>query len=494
VIGLFQPCGVALPLAVLAMLAGSAAGPAAEPAAAVATHPGIVLILADDLGAGDLRCYNPGSKIPTPHADRLAAEGMRFTDMHSPSSVCTPTRYGLLTGRYGWRTTLQKGTLEGYDPLLIETNRLTLAALLQRAGYDTACIGKWHLGLGSRKPTDYSAPLRPGPREVGFDYFFGIAASLDMPPYVFLENDGVTAPPTNRIGASQMRRNGGAGFWRAGDIAPGFRHEDVLPSLTEKAVTWLRQRGPGRPFFLYLPLNAPHTPWMPVASSQGRSGAGYYGDFVSAVDDTIGRVRAVLAETGLEDNTLFIVTSDNGAHWLPSDIGQFRHRANAWMRGQKGDLWEGGHRVPFIARWPGRIRAGAVVAELLCLTDVMATVADLVGQTLPREAAEDSFSFAPLLRGQLGGRPVRPSIVHHSVDGTFAIREGFWKLCLGLGSHGFSEPRVETNAPGGPLGQLYDLASDREERTNLWSRNPALVSRLTQLLEQQKAAGRTASR
>jgi arylsulfatase A-like enzyme len=452
-----------------------------------------VLILADDLGSGDLGCYNKESKIPTPHLDRLAAQGMRFTDAHSPSSLCTPTRYGLLTGRYCWRTPLKRGVLQGYSPYLIEPGRMTLASLLKEHGYATAVIGKWHLGLGSEARTDYSKPLVPGPATAGFDYFFGIPASLDMEPYVYVENDRVLAPPTGHIAASAMRRNGGGGFWRAGAIAPGFRHIDVLPRITDKAVEFLGRQSADRPFFLYLPLTAPHTPWMPTDEFRGKSGADWYGDFVVQVDASVGRLLKTLDDARLAGNTLVLFTSDNGAHWLPSDIENFKHRANAGWRGQKADIWEGGHRVPFLARWPGTVPAGTTSDQLVCLTDVLATLADMLGQQLPADAGEDSFSFLPALKGEKpgAGQPGRTAIVHHSGDGTFAIRQGPWKLALGLGSHGFSEPKVIPPRPGEAQGQLYHLGDDPAEQNNQWLQKPEIVRQLTALLEQYQSKGRS---
>jgi arylsulfatase A len=460
---------------------------AAEPA----RPPNIVFILADDMGYGDPGCYNKDSRIPTPNIDRLAAQGMRFTDAHTPSAVCTPTRYGLLTGRYCWRTNLKRGVLQGYSPLLIEPGRMTVASLLKQHGYRTAGIGKWHLGLGTAKETDFSKPLRPGPNSVGFDYYFGIPASLDMPPYVFVENEGVTEAPTGRIEASEMRRKGGKGFWRAGAIAPSFKHEDVLPKLGEKAVEFIRKQDASHPFFLYLPLNAPHTPWMPLGENRGRSKAGYYGDFVVQVDDTVGRVVKALDEAKLADNTLLFFTSDNGAHWLPSDIEEWGHRANGRLRGQKADIWEGGHRVPFIVRWPGKVKPNSRSDETICLTDFLATTAAVIGARLPADAGEDSFNLVPVLRGEKRDGPVREATVHHSADGTFAIRQGPWKLALALGSHGFSLPRDIKPKAGEAQGQLYHLGADPEEKNNLWLQKPDVVKRLTALLEKYQADGRS---
>jgi arylsulfatase A len=461
---------------------------AAEPAA---RPPNIVLILADDLGYGDPRCYNKDSRIPTPSIDRLAKQGVRFTDAHTPSAVCTPTRYGILTGRYCWRTSLKRGVLDGYSPLLIEPGRVTIASLLKGRGYATAGIGKWHLGLGSRGKTDYGKPLKPGPNSAGFDYFFGIPASLDMPPYVFVENDKVTAAPTATIGASEMRRKGGKGFWRAGAIAPDFKHADVLPRLTAKAVGYIGKQTRDKPFFLYLALTAPHTPWLPTAEFEGKSKAGPYGDFVAQVDATVGRVLKALDDARLAGNTLVIFTSDNGAHWLPADITRWKHRANDGLRGQKADIWDGGHRVPFIARWPGKVRAGSTSKELICLTDLLATAAAVVGEKLPADAGEDSFNILPVLLGQKRDTRVREAVVHHSGDGTFGIRQGPWKLAMALGSHGFSIPKNIKPKKGEAQGQLYNLDDDPKEKNNLWLRKPETVKRLTALLEKYKTEGRS---
>lgn len=459
--------------------------------------PNIIFLMADDLGSGDLGCYNPDSKIPTPNMDRLASEGMRFTDAHTPSAVCTPTRYGVLTGRYCWRTRLKRGVLWGYDRLLIEPDRVTAPSLLKQHGYTTAGVGKWHLGLGNRERTDYSQPLTPGPNSVGFDTYFGIPASLDMDPYVFFENDRPIEAPTETIAASQQRRRGGDGFWRAGPIAPSFRHIDVLPTLGQRAVAYLEERakaGRGQPFFLYLPLAAPHTPWLPTAEFEGKSQAGPYGDFVVQVDWTIGQVTAALDRLGLRENTLLIVTSDNGAHWTPGDKQKYGHLANLHRRGQKADIWEGGHRVPFLARWPGKIPAGSTSDETICLTDLLATCAAIVGADLPANAGEDSVNILPALLDQPRSEPLREAIVHHSANGTFAIRQGPWKLILGLGSGGFSQPKTRKPQPGGPTGQLYHLGKDPAEEKNVFLEHPEIVSRLTALLDSYRKSGRSVQR
>ncbi|MCH8048063.1 MAG: arylsulfatase [Planctomycetes bacterium] len=454
--------------------------------------PNIVFILADDMGYGDPGCYNPESKIPTPNIDSLARDGMRFTDAHSPSAVCSPTRYGVLTGRYSWRTRMKRGVLGGYSRALIDPKRVTVASFLKQHGYATGCVGKWHLGLGSAAKTDYTKPLTPGPNSLGFDYFFGIPASLDMTPYVFVRNERVVALPTEKIAGSGMRRKGGGGFWRGGGIAPGFRHIDVLPTCSQEAVKFIEgqaDRAAVKPFFLYFPLSAPHTPWMPTKEFVGKSGAGPYGDFTAQVDWTVGQVVEALKRTKQFDNTLLIVTSDNGAHWLPTDIKKFGHRANGQLRGQKADIHEGGHRVPFIARWPGNIKPGTTSDQTICHTDLLATVAAVIGEKLPNGAGPDSYNILPALVGEAKDRPIREATVHHSVSGMFAIRQGPWKLVLGRGSGGFTAPRVIKPKPGEPKGQLYHLGDDPGEKKNVYLEKPEVVKRLTTLLKRYRTEG-----
>lgn len=450
-------------------------------------RPHIVYILADDLGWGDLPVYNPKSDIPMANANRLAAQGMRFTDMHSPSAVCTPTRYGIMTGRYCWRSRLKNGVLGGESPNLIEAGRTTVPALLKSKGYYTAGVGKWHLGLRTEPKTDYTKPLTPGPRDHGFDYYFGIPASLDMAPYLYFENDRTVEQPTAQTPGQNEPRGV---FWRGGGIAPSLKIEQVLPTLSDKADAILRERAktPGQPFFLYFPLTGPHTPWVPLPQYVGKSKAGIYGDFAVQVDDVLGRVMKTLEETGLAKNTLLIFTSDNGAHWTPDDKAKFPHRANANWRGMKADIHDAGHRIPFLARWPGRIAPGSVNNAVGCLTDLMATVAEIVGAKLPDAAGEDSFSLVPAFAGKKGPRE---AVVHHSADGLFSIRQGEWKLCLGLGSGGFSAPKKIEPKPGEAAGQLYNLVKDPAEADNVYLKHPDVVARLTALLDRYKADGRS---
>lgn len=461
-------------------------------AAHAAETPNIVVILADDLGIGDLSVYNPNSKIRTPRMNAFAAEGLRFTDMHTPSSVCTPTRYGLMTGRYCWRTSLKKGVLNGFSPALIEQDRLTMASILKSKGYDTACIGKWHLGLGNAGKTDYSKPLNAGPTTVGFDSFFGIPASLDMEPYVWVRNDHAEAFHSDTTPGSKHQRDGGDGFWRAGPMAPGFKHVEVLSRLTQVAVEYLdKHKAPAaKPFFLYLPLTAPHTPWLPSPDYFGKSSVGAYGDFVEQTDAAIGAILNALAANGQSDITLVIITSDNGSHWPVADIKKWNHSANAGWRGQKSDIHEGGHHVPFLVRWPAKIKPG-VVNQTACLTDLFATVAAIVGAEVPADAAEDSYSLLPLFENLASAPPLRDATIHHSGDGMFAIRMGDWKLVEGLGSGGFTAPKFVKAKDGEPAGQLYNLKDDPSESKNVYSENPKIVAKLTKRLDEIRNGGRS---
>jgi len=467
----------------LLLLAGCAGGPDPD---RPADPPNIVYILADDLGYGDLSCANRDSKIATPNIDRLASQGMLFRDAHSGSAVCTPTRYGILTGRYAWRTRLQQGVLEGFSPHLIDPRRPTVASLLRSRGYHSACIGKWHLGFewaGKPDQVDYTQPIRNGPLAAGFDAFYGISASLDMPPYLWIENDrSVGVPTTTKT------------WIRKGPAHKDFEAVDVLPTITKKAVEYLDQRArEDRPFFLYFPLNAPHTPILPSPEFQGKSGLGAYGDFVLQVDATVGEILKTLDRNGQAGRTLVVFTSDNGcspsAH-LPALLRQ-GHNPNYSFRGAKADIFEGGHHIPFIARWPGKIRAGATCDDPICLTDLIATCAEILGIPLPDEAGEDSVSLLPDFLETARG-PIREATVHHSVNGSFAIRQGKWKLELCPDSGGWSDPRPgKADASKLPAVQLYDLSEDLGERRNRQAEHPDVVDRLTQLLKGYVEKGRS---
>jgi arylsulfatase A len=447
-----------------------------------AAKPNIIYILADDLGYGDLSCYNPASKIRTPVIDALAGEGMMFTDAHSGSSVCSPTRYGILTGRYAWRTKLQSGVLWSYDEPLIPDTRPTVAGFLQSEGYSTAVVGKWHLGLGwekavSSNSVDITKPLLAGPNTIGFDYFYGITASLDIPPYVWIENNKVTATSIDTI---EERK--GKGFWRKGAIGNDFKHEEVLPKIIDRSTAYIKEQAATRkPFFLYIPLTSPHTPILPTSVYSGRSGTNEYGDFTLMTDDLVKRVLDAVKESGIERNTIIIFTSDNGCS--PSadmaGLAAMGHQVSGPFRGAKADIWEGGHRVPFIVRWPGRISPGSSSSKTICLTDLFATVADMLGKTLPDHAGEDSYSILPLLLHKEGF--ARTSTIHHSIDGNFAIRKDNWKLVFAAGSGGWANPteKKATELKLPPI-QLYDLDTDPGEKINLAFKHSFTVSKLTE--------------
>ncbi len=482
-------------------------------ASAAASKPNIVYILCDDLGYGDVRVFNPRGKIATPHMDRLAGEGMIFTDAHSSSSVCTPTRYGVLTGRYNWRSRLQSGVLGGLSPRLIEPGRVTVASFLKEHGYFTACVGKWHLGMDWAKhpgksvnalgvetadqvgSVDFSQPIANGPLSVGFDYFFGIAASLDMVPYTFIENDRVASLPEVADMKFPMTAGRSGGFTRTGPGAKDFAAVDVLPALTKKTVDLIGRRAAdskqGRPFFLYVPLNSPHTPINPSPAWVGKSGLSPYADFVMETDWAVGEVMRALAAAGLEKDTLIIVTSDNGCSPQANftELLPLGHNPNHIFRGNKADIYDGGHHVPFIARWTGVTKPGSRYEPYVCLTDLMATVADILAGKLPAAAGEDSVSFLPALRGTTA--PVRDTIVHHSINGAFSIRQGSWKLELCPGSGGWSDPRPGQEPANAPRIQLFDLSADPGETRNLQGEHPEIVARLTALLKTQVANGRS---
>jgi len=465
--------------------------------------PNIVYIMADDLGYGDVSCLNKNGKIDTKNIDSIAKAGMIFTDAHSGSAVCTPTRYGVVTGRYAWRTKL-KGVLGGWSKPLIKPDRMTVASMLKEHGYNTGCVGKWHLGWDwalanknadvanwklNAKNVDFTKPIKNGPTERGFDYYFGIPASLDMTPYVYIENDRVTALPDRIIPKSTGKR-----FWREGAIAPDFKHIEVLPKLTEKAVSFIDRQAGDKPFFLYFPLSAPHKPILPSKEFQGKSGLNEWGDFVLQVDWTVGQILKVLKQKGFEDNTLIIFTSDNGA--TPgadfAQLEKFGHDPSYVFRGHKADIFEGGHRVAFVAKWPGKIKPDSTSDETICHTDLMATAADIVGYNLPDNAGEDSVSILPALLRKKYKKPLREATVHHSAHGYLSIRQGKWKLELCPGSGGWSYPREDRKEiKGFPPVQLYDLEKDIAETTNLQDKYPEIVKELTDLLQNYVDRGRS---
>lgn len=444
------------------------------------SKPNIIYILADDLGYGDVSCLNKNSKINTVNIDAIAANGMKFTDAHSNSAVCTPTRYGILTGRYAWRTWVQSGVLWSYDSMMIAKNRMTVASLLKNNGYSTAAIGKWHLGLGWQKDAtgkvDLTKKLTNGPNNIGFNYFYGISASLDIPPYVYIENDKITATSIDSIQGTT-----GKGFWREGPIGNDFKHSEVLPNFTNRAVDYIKQQSAtGKPFFLYLSFPAPHTPILPSKEWLGKSGTNEYGDFVLMMDDMIGKILQVVKETGIEENTMVIFTSDNGCSPQANlaELKKAGHNPSYIFRGAKADIFEGGHRIPFIVKWPGKIKPGTTNDKTICLTDFMATCAAIVNEKLPGNAAEDSYDLMPLFTGN--GNYHRISTIHHSIDGNFSIRKGRWKLEFCAGSGGWGYPtKADLKTLQLPAIQLYDLYNDWGEQKNVAASHKKIVKELT---------------
>lgn len=443
---------------------------ASQAASEDALRPHIVFILADDMGYGDLKAYNPQSKIPTPHLNRLAAEGLIFTDAHSGGSTCKPSRYALFTGRFSAR----KPRLNDRAGPILEEGRATIASLLRDNDYRTAMVGKWHLGFDQkgRKPGDddsgfafdYDQPLTGGPVDRGFETLFGMHASLDIPPYFYIENRTPTMAPTDTVGdktsvggPEDWNRIQGE-FWRGGAIGPDFKHIEVTPRFASEARKVIENHDDDRPLFLYLALPSPHTPWLPTEAFQGKSGAGMYGDFVMQVDDVVGQVMESLNTAGISDETLVLFTSDNGPVWYDKDTDRFQHRATGPLLGAKGSAWEGGHRMPFIARWPDQIDAGSKTGHTVSFVDVFATFADLAGQaTIDGNAAEDSESFLPILLDPDGTHDPRSPILH----GDKIIRDGDWKLIDTQRSRGFTSDRSKNYGI-----ELFNLAEDLSETNN----------------------------
>ncbi|MBT6493648.1 MAG: arylsulfatase, partial [Planctomycetaceae bacterium] len=464
--------------------------------------------MADDMGYGDVGCYNAESKISTPHMDRLAGQGMRFTDAHTPSSVCTPTRYGLLTGRYCWRSRLKNSVLWGFDHPLIEKDRETIASLLKRHGYATASVGKWHLGLGwttrdgnkgpwpdrsKNEPhaagwgIDYATPLRGGPNTLGFDYFFGIAASNNMPPYCFIEDDRVVGNPNIKKTPLNYGNT-------TAPMVAGWDDSQYGPNFTEKAVAFIDQhqaKQSDEPFFLYFPSQAPHRPCVPPDFVRGKSQAGRRGDMVIEFDWSVGQILKTLQRHKLTENTIVLVTSDNGA--TPGDtfppkskkrngniLGEtFGHKSCGDWRGYKSQIWEGGHRVPLIVRWPGQVERASVSHELVCLTDLISTVADVLDAKLPTEAGPDSVSFLPALLGKQPANSSDKAVIHHDYSGRFSIRQGDWKYVAPFA-------KARRGAETGAL--LFNLRADPAEKKNVIADNAEVAKRLAGLLARYQTA------
>ncbi len=497
-------------LSMIVALAGSITSAAEE-------RPNIVIILADDFGVGDIQAHYPDNKIATPHLDRLVRQGMSFTDAHSPSAVCSPTRYGLLTGRYAWRTRLQEWVIAAYEPPLISADRPTLPSFLKQQGYYTACIGKWHLGWEWPGPQpsrmteasngqkafqwDFSKPIRGGPTARGFDYFFGVDLP-NLPPFTFIENDRVVKQPTERYefdpseGVVLPKHSVGL------PMAPGWRFQDILPEITRRAVRQIHDRAKGdTPFFLYFSMTSPHEPIVPSKNFQGKSGIAPIADFVMETDWSAGQVIKAVDDAGIADNTIVIFTADNGhSHYTGwKELVDAGHMPSGPYRGHKGDVWEGGHRVPLVIRWPNHIAAGKSHDQMVCLTDVFATCADVVKADLPKDGAEDSFSFllSALGKPQLD---VRKTVVNHSNFGEFAYRDGPWKLVFKKSGKNRNQSRGKPT-----IAELYNLDTDIAEENDLSKKHPEIVKRMTEGLrtliengssraDQEKASNDTAVR
>ncbi len=434
--------------------------------------PNVVFIMADDLGYGDFSCYG-ATKISTPHCDRVAREGRRFTDAHTPSAVCSPTRFGLLTGNYPWRENRVPRHLLASEPLVIRDGEPTVASLLKAAGYATGCIGKWHLGAQRKNPIDWNAPLVPGPNSVGFDYFFGVINSHNQAPFVLVENDKIIGlKPEDRI-AVEGNANQTSG--------PKLRDERTLESeQAAKAVAFI-ERNQDHPFFLYYPAAAVHFPITPGKAWQGTSGAGRYGDYVQEFDWAVGEVLAALDRLNLAGNTIVVVTSDNGG--IATQGAEFGHKAVGDLRGTKTTAWEGGHRVPFIVRWPGKVPAGTMSEETICHVDFMATICAALALPLPAHAGSDSWNVLPAWLGQKTERPLREATVCVSQDAAvFSIRQGPWKLLV-------NGPQGGGTAASLAAPELYNLATDVSEKTNLAATEPDKVKELAALLAKYREQG-----
>ncbi|KGL58889.1 sulfatase family protein [Polaribacter sp. Hel1_85] len=470
------------------------------------TAPNIVYILADDLGYGDVKSFNPESKIPTINLDKMASNGVMFTDAHTSSAVCTPTRYGILTGRYNWRSSLKKGVLGGYSKSLITPNRTTVADVLKNQGYKTAYIGKWHMGWdwalnGVQKGTinnlhtiqdvDYTKPIKNGPSTHGFDYSFGFCGSLDMPPYVYVENDIPTMVPTKMTQNKDPK-----GVWRKGPTSDDFVHQTVLQDLTDRAINYIGNNASGdKPFFLYLPLPAPHTPILPSDEFLGKSNTNEYGDFVMQVDDVVGQIRKKLQVMGISENTLLVFTSDNGCSPKADfkELAKFKHDPSYVFRGMKADIYEGGHHVPFIVEWPNYALKNISTDKTIGTTDFFATCADIAGYKIKDTEGEDSYSMLPLLNNKKT-KEIREYIVYHSIDGSFAIKHGDWKLCLTQGSAGWSYPKpqeIRKKKLDLPAMQLFNIKNDISETKNLIASNPKKAAELKAALKKIILEGRS---
>lgn len=461
--------------------------------------PNVIYILADDMGYGDISALNEHCPFQTPNFDALAQGGISFTDAHATSAVCTPSRYGILTGRYNWRSRLKYHVIGGYSQPLIEDGRTTVASFLRRNGYRTAAVGKWHLGMDFAKGpdfvetpwfdtcpgVDYSGKINASPVDYGFDYYYGISGSLDMPPYIYIENDHFTALPDHTT------KGTGKGYFREGPTAPDFVHEEVLDRLTDKALEKIDEYKDA-PFFLYFALPAPHTPILPAEQFRGKSGTNAYGDFVLHCDDVVGRIRNKLRQLGIEENTIVIYTSDNGCSPMADypELLAAGHNPSYIFRGTKADIYEGGHRIPLLVEWPARIPQGKRCDRIVCLSDLMATLADLLEAPLDEAEGVDSVSNLPLWLDP-DSEEVRSDVVHQSIDGSLSIRIGRYKLEMCPGSGGWSDPVPGEEPEDAPQFQLYDLSQDIGEQKNIIAQNPDLAKEMRRILKEYVCRGRS---
>ncbi|HBJ86031.1 MAG TPA: arylsulfatase [Verrucomicrobiales bacterium] len=477
-----------------------------------AVRPNIVILYADDMGYGDLGVQNPQSKIPTPHLDKLAQAGMRFTDAHSSSGICTPSRYALLEGRYHWRKF--HGIVNSFDQPVMDDEKLTMAEMLKAQGYQTACIGKWHLGWDwnaikhpGAEPSqakgkgkggagfapdafDWSKPIPGGPLSHGFDHYFGDDVP-NFPPYAWFENDRVITTPTVALTTTAPTAEGS---WEArpGPAVKDWDFWAVMPTLTQKAEEWIGRQKQDTPFFLYFPFTSPHAPIVPTQEFTGKSGANGYGDFMVQTDDTVGRVLAALEKHGFADNTLVIFTADNGPeHYAYERVKNFGHRSMGPLRGLKRDIWEGGHRVPFIVRWPGVVPAGKVNDGLISQIDLFATIASIVGSNIPAGSAEDSFNQLALIKG--AGPSARATVVHNTNPNGYALRHGDWVL-IEAKTDGVSKVPAWFDEANGYTaktqpGELYNLRDDLSQQHNLHAEKPEKVAELKALLAKVREKG-----
>jgi len=483
---------------------------AAHPSFAKAAEgrPNIVILYADDMGYGDLGVQNPQSKIPTPNLDKLAKAGMRFTDAHSSSGICTPSRYALLEGRYHWRKF--HGIVGAFDQPVMDDEKQTVAEMLKAKGYRTACIGKWHLGWdweSIKKPGaelqgegkkkffapdafDWSKPIAGGPLSHGFDYYFGDDVP-NFPPYAWFENDRVITTPTVELTTTAPTAEGS---WEArpGPSAKDWDFWAVMPTLTQKAEEWIGQQKKDAPFFLYFPFTSPHAPIVPAKEFVGKSGANGYGDYVVQTDDTVGRVLAALEKHGFADNTLIIFSADNGPeHYAYERVRKFEHRSMGPLRGLKRDIWEGGHRVPFVVKWPGVVPAGKVSEALISQVDVFATLAAVVGSDIPAGSAEDSYNQLALIKGE--GPSARDTVVHNTNPDGYALRHGDWVLIEAKTGAVTKVPAWFDAANGYSKntqpGELYNLKEDFAQKHNRYAEMPDKVAELSAMLAKVRAKG-----